>query len=166
LLTKAERYGYALERNSYLHGMFDEQFILESLESSDPNIAFLNNQLQQANAMFFERIVEKQLGLPTPAIDISPVEVVEAVDAVASSTTQTVETSMKEGVQSIQGFGNWMLKSTEALQKTGGEALEKHAITSRWVAGGVAAVTLLVGSCVAYTISKFKPEKSVTSNTR
>ena len=80
--------------------------------------------------------------------------------------TQTVETSVKAGVQSFQGFGNWMFKSTEALQKTGGEALEKHAITSRWIAGSVAAVTLLVGSGVAYTISKFKPEKPVTSNTR
>ena len=136
----------------YPNGMLDTKFILESLQSEDEGIKLLNERLQQANRR---------------NLDISKVNLpAETADAVvASSTTQTVEATVKEGVQTLKGLGNWVLKPTETLEKAGGEALEKHATTSRWIAGGVALTTLLLGGAFAFFASQKKPQnQSIDAN--
>lgn len=167
VFQKALKYGYHFKVNdNYPSGVFDYRFILESLESSDPNITFLNEQLQKFNSEFFEEIAQPKLEVSTPATDVSLTEIIEEAEVVASSTTQTVEASVKEGVQTLKGLGNWVLKPTETLEKAGGEALEKHATTSRWIAGGVALTTLVLGGAFAFFASQKKPQnQSANLNT-
>lgn len=89
----------------------------------------------------------------------------KAKNSPSTPTTQTVETTVKEGVQTLKGLGNWVLKPTETLEKAGGEALEKHATTSRWIAGGVALTTLLLGGAFAFFASQKKPQnQSIDAN--
>jgi hypothetical protein len=90
----------------------------------------------------------------------------KAKNSPSTPTTQTVEASVKEGVQTLKGLGNWVLKPTETLEKAGGEALEKHATTSRLIAGGVALTTLLLGGAFAFFASQKKPQnQSANLNT-
>jgi hypothetical protein len=85
--------------------------------------------------------------------------------AVASTTSPTVETSVKEGVKTLKGLGSWFRTPTETLQQTGGAALEKHATTSRWIAGNIALTTLILGGAFAFFTSQKKPKnQSIDAN--
>jgi hypothetical protein len=87
------------------------------------------------------------------------------VSTTQTKTTQTVETSVKEGVKTLKGLGSWFRTPTETLKKTGGEALENHATTSRWIAGGVALTTLVLGGTFAFFASQKKPQnQSIDAN--
>ncbi|MCX5921695.1 MAG: hypothetical protein NTW61_10370 [Candidatus Melainabacteria bacterium] len=153
LLKKLADLDFNNETPEYPDGLLDTKFILESLQSEDEDIQLINERLSG---------VAHAKSLKSYSIDIPPTK----VDSVASSTTQTVEASVKEGVQTLKGLGNWVLKPTETLEKAGGEALEKHATTSRWIAGGVALTTLLLGGAFAFFASQKKPQnQSANLNT-
>ena len=74
-----------------------------------------------------------------------------------------INVSVNEGVQALKGLGHWFRTPTQTLQQTGGEALEKHALNSRWIAVGTLLFNLL--SSLAFISSIPNPKKPKNQST-